>query len=398
MAYNTLKKIKFVIFVVILMTSFSVIATQQPAYAQEYKKYELLEPLPCIPDEVLDCNDSTTGKNSTLTSVNMAQFFQYGFNLFIAIAGVAAVFMMVWGGFLYITSDSWFKKDQGKTYFQNAIYGLLMILCSYLILRTVNPKLVSFPRTIPVITSTAATENPVSLFEQLNKAATNYNVEARKFVDEAREADTALTALKKEKGDVEKQIFNAELSNAGLDSQTTLISELKVKLAKIDDQIKENEAKIVAGAAKATITNAGLSMTTSGVSNSATDVYATALEVSSGLNLVEQQRLDAVKRLNQMQAPQEITAVNEQAVYAKAMINLTDAQASVNRFTITKPDNYGTPYTTTADIKQFKADVASRITKIEAEAATINNAELKQKMLAEAKKAKDALEKKLKGY
>lgn len=67
---------------------------------------------------------------------------KYLFNLAIAIAAVMAVFMIVLGGFTYMTTDSWQKKTDGRQTVTNAVLGLLLALGSFLILRTINPKLV----------------------------------------------------------------------------------------------------------------------------------------------------------------------------------------------------------------------------------------------------------------
>lgn len=70
----------------------------------------------------------------------LANLFTFG----IGIAGVLAVLMIVWGGVERLLSDSVFSKGEAKTRIQNAIWGLLLALMSYLILQTINPCLVKF--------------------------------------------------------------------------------------------------------------------------------------------------------------------------------------------------------------------------------------------------------------
>jgi hypothetical protein len=121
----------------------------QPSTAQAAEtntgeiQYTLLEPLPCIPGDGVTCNEG-----EMQTSVNFETYVQYIFNLIIAFAAVAAVLMIVWGGFKYVTSDSFLGKNEGKKVIMQALQGLLLVLCSYLILRTIDPRLVAIPSTI----------------------------------------------------------------------------------------------------------------------------------------------------------------------------------------------------------------------------------------------------------
>jgi len=78
-------------------------------------------------------------------SAYMAKMFQLAMGL----AVVLAVFQISYGGFLYITSDSFNKTALGREKVSNAIIGLLLLLTSYLILNTIDPDLVNFDFKIP---------------------------------------------------------------------------------------------------------------------------------------------------------------------------------------------------------------------------------------------------------
>ena len=65
------------------------------------------------------------------------------FNLAIMGSGVLAVLMIVYGGFIYATTDAFQKKEEGRGYMTNALYGLAVVYSSYLFLRTLNPDLVN---------------------------------------------------------------------------------------------------------------------------------------------------------------------------------------------------------------------------------------------------------------
>jgi hypothetical protein len=81
----------------------------------------------------------TTSSNNSLASF-LGQIFNFG----IAAAVALAFIMIVWGGIIYMTTDSWGGKEEGKTKVTDALYGLGLALISYLILYTINPCLVDF--------------------------------------------------------------------------------------------------------------------------------------------------------------------------------------------------------------------------------------------------------------
>ena len=105
-------------------------------------QYVPLSPLPCIG------NSTVCPNGSNPATVSIKGYIQATFNLLIALASVTAVFMIVWGGFEYMTTDAISGKEAGREKLFNALKGLLLILCSYLILRTINPQFVNVPDTL----------------------------------------------------------------------------------------------------------------------------------------------------------------------------------------------------------------------------------------------------------
>lgn len=62
--------------------------------------------------------------------------------LMVSISGLAAFAMIVWGGVQWMTSTgSPTKTSEAKDKIQSALFGLLLILSSYIILRLINPDL-----------------------------------------------------------------------------------------------------------------------------------------------------------------------------------------------------------------------------------------------------------------
>ncbi len=104
--------------------------------------YHLLQPLPCKADEP-SCED---GKLTTFDpdgTGKLGEYLNLMINLFIGLCAVTAVVMIVMGGIEYSTSDLVSGKAAAKDRIQNAILGLLLALCSWLILNTINPDLLN---------------------------------------------------------------------------------------------------------------------------------------------------------------------------------------------------------------------------------------------------------------
>lgn len=103
--------------------------------AQSPSSVTLLSPLP-----------GTTG------STDLETYLPLVFNLAIGIAGVLAVIMIIIGGLQYMSTDAIGGKQEGKNRITAALGGLLLALVAYIILQTINPKLVNF--NLPSVTVT----------------------------------------------------------------------------------------------------------------------------------------------------------------------------------------------------------------------------------------------------
>jgi hypothetical protein len=76
--------------------------------------------------------------------VDFTSYVPAVFNLSIGLAGVLAVIMMIIGGIQYLSTDSISGKNEGRKQIGAALGGLLLALGAFLILQTINPKLVNF--------------------------------------------------------------------------------------------------------------------------------------------------------------------------------------------------------------------------------------------------------------
>lgn len=72
------------------------------------------------------------------------QYVKYLFNLAIRIVGLITLAVMVWAGILYLTSGGDVsQKVEAKNKITGALLGAFILLCSYLILWTINPQLLT---------------------------------------------------------------------------------------------------------------------------------------------------------------------------------------------------------------------------------------------------------------
>ena len=120
-----LKVILSSLFVFLLFTAF---AGDLPAQAAT--EYELLEPIPQL---------LTPGQAST---TNATVFLVGLFKLAIGLAGVMAVIMIIYGGVVKISIDAVSGQSKATEIISNAIWGLIFAIAAWLILYTINPKLV----------------------------------------------------------------------------------------------------------------------------------------------------------------------------------------------------------------------------------------------------------------
>ncbi|MDO8575161.1 MAG: pilin [bacterium] len=111
-------------------------------------EYKMLEPLPCLDGR--DCNLGLA--TSTIQSKDLATYINGLFKLAIGIATLLAMVMITWGGFEYATSDAISGKSEGKEKIQNALIGLILVLLSYIILYTIDPRLVTFNTALDKVT------------------------------------------------------------------------------------------------------------------------------------------------------------------------------------------------------------------------------------------------------
>ena len=80
--------------------------------------------------------------NKLYDASSIAEYLQIIYSFGVAIAGGLAVIMIVFGGIEYMLAEAFTNKTAAKNRITAALIGLLLALCSYALLYTINPELV----------------------------------------------------------------------------------------------------------------------------------------------------------------------------------------------------------------------------------------------------------------
>ena len=105
------------------------------------KGYCLLAPL----------NDAQGSKPVDVT-MGIGEYIKTAIRLFMGLISVLAVLMVIVGGIEYMMTVNIGEKEGAKSRILNALGGLVLALASYLILNTINPKLVDLKVAVPQAT------------------------------------------------------------------------------------------------------------------------------------------------------------------------------------------------------------------------------------------------------
>jgi hypothetical protein len=201
----------------ITIITFSLIPFLSFAQPKPTDSYTLLEPLPCN-EGVGKCTPRTMQEE-----IQLNDYILYVYKFSIAIAVFLAIIMIIWGGFLYITSEVPFIKTDGKSKITNAVTGLFFVLVSYLILATIDPRLVNIDSSIPAIPyDTKAIKDANNEF----RSQTDANIK-----DQEKRAEDAKILMDRvaaqEKADKENEVARSTIDGAGGSSNQVSIATAK---------------------------------------------------------------------------------------------------------------------------------------------------------------------------
>ena len=328
--------------------------TAIPARAAD-SSYVLLAPLPCIQSpaakdadgKVIPNSEVNCGGNGTMqTTIDFKTYVQYAFNLFIALAAVAAVFMIVWGGFEYMTTDAWSQKKAGREKVTNAVVGLLLVLSSYLILRTINPQFVNIPASLvtplklPCPTDITINSDDsrcksatVSYFDQIANEADNYKTQQASIVADVNKTKATVTALQNQYDDLEaKRIEAGTIGDTAAEAQYAKEEENiynQIVDAKANLAVQEAQ-KIMAGALNTESTTGDLGSNNKELETSVQNAYQQALTRLSALGNPPDKIQDLVNSYNSTYGQLLLTdAVLQRAPADQILVIQSDIQGAL---------------------------------------------------------------------
>jgi len=96
----------------------------------------------------------------------LANYVRYMFVFALGMVALAAFGALVYGGFLYMLSGAVGAQEEAKKWIYGAISGLILGSASYLILRTINPDLVSLR--LPQLPQITLPQTPAAQPQTLN--------------------------------------------------------------------------------------------------------------------------------------------------------------------------------------------------------------------------------------
>ncbi len=158
--------------------------------------YVPLEPLPGLPG-CYGPNPPTSCKNASTGS--FASLIPAAFKLLIGAGGLIAIVMIVLGALTYMFSDVVGNKTKALSRIRNAMWAIVLLLSSYLILYTLNPDLVSLKLTISTsnnfttYNATQSTTNSTNSTNSTSAFSASSDTSATQTKTEAQAADANCT-------------------------------------------------------------------------------------------------------------------------------------------------------------------------------------------------------------
>jgi len=294
---------------------FGVIVAPSPTYAQDNalvqvnNSYVPLAPLPCINGGTVNCG--TNG--APVNSVDFQTYVQYTVNLLIALAAVAAVFMMVWGGFEYMTTSAVSGKSEGLKKVRNALGGLALVLCSFLIAKTINPAFVQVPTgLVPNLGLTSKDTSSAwlnTVQSEMDQADANFASTQQTIAN----ATAAASALQNQLNDAQSaQDAACSYGSPDYDATACMIAEFNTNT--IQTQLDTLESNTTLTAAKGAMDSAVLTQCGTTGNN---DCYAKALTNIDS----------AVTQASGQLQPDDLQTLQNYAAYSKAIVGLDSAKS-----------------------------------------------------------------------
>ncbi len=283
--------------------------------------YTVLAPLPCIEGGGVTC--TTGGNGAVQPTVNFKTYVQYTINLLIGLSAVVAVVMIVWGGVEYMYTASFSGKKMGLEKVTHAIYGLVLVLTSYIILRTIDPRLVEIPNTIvPTI----------ELRNELQQDASALLVD--KVIDDVSRARVRSIEIGKEIEVKRSKVLEHKQTLAVIDKELSTVDrstpEGKLRYETLQNQQKKTVEALRSAEVELAISSAKLSFNGQ-ISNTLGDLSGDATSgenaqsrmkfLKTNIDNIERLRLEKIKQLQNL-GEVDMSPINNEAKYAKTAVNI----------------------------------------------------------------------------
>jgi hypothetical protein len=169
-------------------------------------------------------------------SVNIQNYVKTMFKIGIGLAALFAVFMIIVGGFQYMTSESIGGKGDGKEKIEGALWGLGLALGSFLILNTINPQLLEFSGGLePIVVNRDLAKKMIYKDPALT--------EALRIGEESRANNASIEALRKRAKELRSQADDAY--NKGDTEEASRLNDLAEKTEKEADKLYTSSVRIL---------------------------------------------------------------------------------------------------------------------------------------------------------
>ncbi len=329
--YKTLQFTVVTLFVglVLIGNSTAVIGADAAPSTPTDGKYTVLAPLPCIEGGDITCPD---GNGSLQPQVDFKTYVQYTINLLIGLSAVVAVVMIVWGGVEYMYTASFSGKKMGLEKVTHAIYGLVLILTSYIILRTIDPRLVEIPNTlVPKIEIQTWLKQDAGgiLVNQVLTDSARANIKSIEIGQEIADKRKIVLTKQIELAEINKQIGEIDLEKSGAEKQ---YQDLQLSKQKVNDELRQAQEELLVSTAKQDF-NGQIRSTyedlTTEVSGNYETTFAEKIKAlddnrKNVVNLRDSKR-EALAKIGSV----DMTEINNEAYYAMNTIDINKINVSI---------------------------------------------------------------------
>ena len=301
-------------------------ATKPTAGPDCTKEYCALTTIPgafdaCKADKngVVTC-DKGTVKNPVTVIKNI-----YGIS--IGIGAMLAIVMIIWAGIQYATTEAITGKSDAKEKWQGAVFGLILLLASYIILRTINVDLVNInldlgkPIKCTPIKGPDGKDIPCGVdADALGQITKNIAKFANKDIEAEKQAIASQKLLDNLK--VEREKMDIELKKHENDAAYFNTPEGKVfekKRNDLDNSIRAAETSNIKLEISNVLTKADLAVVKAVQTN---DLESATKEITSAINVTNQTIIEQSK-LTDPQTQETLKTLMSDKFYLSSLKDLT---------------------------------------------------------------------------